>query len=163
MWFPQREMARRAKRGRSLPPMIRFFGHARTFLFLLASTACTGSFAETGSSGGSSAFSTGGAGGVAGNTQVSGGAPSAGGNAAIGGAGQTGGASTSGSICSPDCDPAAQYCYSIVGGAIHTPVISCQALPSTCGATPSCTCLSSVCGSCTQSAIGVLTKTCLAP
>jgi hypothetical protein len=63
------------------------------------------------------------------------------------------------------CPSKATYCSQVVGGAFGGPGShSCVSLPSSCGSTPSCACLSVQPGcQCNQSAGGDLTVTCYAP
>jgi len=58
------------------------------------------------------------------------------------------------------CQTSAQYCRTIEGGpAGATPTMTCVAIPSTCSSPPTCACLSTVSGRCTQAAAGELTVT----
>jgi hypothetical protein len=64
------------------------------------------------------------------------------------------------------CTHGSQYCEAMIGGAITNPgSYACHDLPTACGATPSCACLSGTaqCGNCLASANGDLTTRCLFP
>jgi hypothetical protein len=64
------------------------------------------------------------------------------------------------------CPHGTSYCQKVVGGPFGNPgSYTCQALPSSCGANPSCACLTPVtCGSqCQQTSGGDMTVTCFAP
>jgi hypothetical protein len=69
--------------------------------------------------------------------------------------------------CGPNfCTHGTQYCEALVGGAAGNPgSYFCTALPASCGATPTCACLTgtAVCGNCTVSAAGDLNTLCLLP
>jgi hypothetical protein len=65
-----------------------------------------------------------------------------------------------------DCDPATQYCGQTVGGVDRTlRFVGCIALPSGCGATPSCVCVGNIgCASvCAAPSGGPVTVTCQVP
>ncbi len=64
--------------------------------------------------------------------------------------------------CGPmTCDPSTQYCaYSPDIQQPAPPPYACQPLPAACGVTPSCDCLSDICGTCSGDPATGLTKYC---
>jgi hypothetical protein len=69
--------------------------------------------------------------------------------------------------CGPRfCTHGTQYCEGVVGGAAsNAGSYACNPLPASCGATPTCACLTgtAACGNCTVSADGDLNTRCLVP
>lgn len=69
--------------------------------------------------------------------------------------------------CGPTfCTHGTQYCEAMIGGVVTNPgSYACHNLPTACGATPSCACLtgSAQCGNCLASTDGDLTTRCLFP
>ncbi len=89
-----------------------------------------------------------------------------GGSSGTGGNKATGGATSSGNCGTLACNPSTEYCHETTGGAVGSPnTYSCVPLPSSCGSSSSCACISgtSCSANCTQSSSGLLTTICYVP